>query len=64
MTRTNPLKKLSCQGAMVLCNKHGLPEGSKQEMIDTLIEHFAEPEPEPVITVFDAGGHEELATPE
>lgn len=26
--------------AMMLCNKHGLPEGSKEEMIKAILKHF------------------------
>jgi len=36
------IKELSNQEAMVLCNNLGLPEGSKEEMINTLLEHIGE----------------------
>lgn len=34
--------ELSNQEAMVLINKYGLPEGSHEEMIETLLEHFGD----------------------
>lgn len=43
------IAKLGTIEAMVLCNENGLPEGTGEEMRQTLTEHFfrVEPDPEP-----------------
>lgn len=34
------INKLTCQEAMILCNKLGLPEGSHEEMKEALLDHL------------------------